>query len=217
VEIGVLDHGYVRLLEHIGSDLSVINCARMSHGRESEELGPSDVRLIKFLAENGHTSPFRHQFISFRVKAPLFVARQWWRHSVGSAHLESGNSWNELSRRYSDVGIESGEFYYDIERVDLEAQELIRGSMLCSLSVYLSLVEKGVPKEIARLVLPAYALYTEWVWTANLQAVCHFVEQRLADGAQHEIKEYAKVVLEIVKQLFPVSVSYLVKGGQSAD
>jgi len=102
--IQVLDKGYVRLVNSMGSDLTVVNAARVSYSKESFELNEKDIRLIKFLAREGHTSPFRHAILQFEIYAPLMVARQWWKYVVGSAHYEgTGDSleaWNESSRRY---------------------------------------------------------------------------------------------------------------------
>lgn len=102
--INVLDKGYVRLVDHMGSDLTVVNAARVSYAKQSRELNERDIKLIKFLAREGHTSPFRHAVVQFEVYAPLMVARQWWKYVVGSAHQEgTGDSleaWNESSRRY---------------------------------------------------------------------------------------------------------------------
>lgn len=100
----ILDKGYVRLVDSMGSDLTIVNAARASFAKESHELNEKDERLIKFLAENEHTSPFRHAVLQFEIKAPLMVARQWWKYIIGSSHLEGSqeslNAWNESSRRY---------------------------------------------------------------------------------------------------------------------
>ncbi|HID1463651.1 TPA: FAD-dependent thymidylate synthase [Staphylococcus aureus] len=102
--INVLDKGYVRLVNHMGSDLTVVNSARVSYAKESKELNDKDVKLIKFLAREGHTSPFRHVIAQYEVYAPLMVARQWWKYVIGSSHQEgtgdSFDAWNESSRRY---------------------------------------------------------------------------------------------------------------------
>src|SRR5699024_646682 len=102
--IKCLDHGYVRLVDVMGSDLTVVNAARVSYAKESKELSDRDIRLIKFLAREDHTSPFRHAMAQFEIYAPLMVARQWFKYIVGSAHMEgtgdSLDAWNESSRRY---------------------------------------------------------------------------------------------------------------------
>lgn len=228
--IDVLDKGYVRLVDYMGSDLSVVNAARVSFARESGEMAERDERLIKFLAKNDHTSPFRHAFVTLEVKAPLMVARQWWKYVVGSDHTMDG--WNEVSRRYVD---EEPEFYIPSEWRsatgnkkqgsggpvgDEELLRLARVEMGMAIEIgkarYKWAIEEGICPEQARLFLPAYAMYTTWRWSASLQSVCHFLNQRLAPDAQWEIRQYAEAVYQIVRPLFPVSVDALVKKGTAA-
>lgn len=222
--INVLDKGYVRLVNHMGSDLTVANAARVSYAKESKELSERDLKLIRFLAREGHTSPFRHAMLQFEIYAPLMVARQWWKYVIGSAHYEgTGDSleaWNESSRRYITeepafylpsaeqwrekpenskqgsghaVALELG------ERLTEELAEYVK----LGLHKYEQALADGVCAEQARLFLPAYGMYARWYWTASLQAVGHFLEQRLAHDAQKEIQQYAKAVLELAKPLFP--------------
>ena len=112
MKIDVLDKGYVRLVDSLGSDLSVTNAARASFNREVEALGEKDVSLINFLVKNKHDSVLRHSALTFEVYAPLEVARQWYKHAVGSAHLEEQFGWNEVSRRYV---VEEPEYYFPEE------------------------------------------------------------------------------------------------------
>ncbi|MBJ9993602.1 FAD-dependent thymidylate synthase [Paenibacillus sp. S28] len=226
----VLDQGYVRLVNHMGSDLTVVNAARVSYAKQSLELNDRDVRLIKFLAREGHTSPFRHALVQFEVYAPLMVARQWWKYVVGSAHYEgTGDSleaWNESSRRYitEDPAFyipKAGEWRSQPENskqgsggeVDWElgvkhTQELMDYVEL-GISKYEAALADGVCAEQARLFLPAYGMYVRWYWTASVQSVAHFLSQRLEHDAQKEIQKYAKAVLELIKPLFPVSLGEL--------
>ncbi len=226
----VLDKGYVRLVNHMGSDLTVVNAARVSYAKESKELSEKDRRLIKFLAREGHTSPFRHVIVQFEVYAPLMVARQWWKYVIGSAQFEgSGDSlgaWNESSRRYiteepafyipnskewrskpenSKQG--SGEILPEDIGVKL-SKELLEYIEI-GIRKYESALEDGLCAEQARLFLPAYGMYVRWYWTASLQSVCHFLNQRLEHDAQKEIQEYAKAILELSKPLYPSSISEL--------
>jgi len=224
VKLSVLDKGYVRLVDHMGSDLSVVNAARVSFAKESEQMTERDERLIHRLAREGHTSPFRHAFVTLEVKAPLMVARQWWKYVVGSDHTM--DAWNEVSRRYVE---DEPEFYMpDVWRSapksrkqgsggpieDEELSYLARMEMKMAIDSgrarYQWAIEEGICPEQARLFLPAYAMYTTWRWSASLQSVCHFLKQRLAEDAQWEIREYAKAVYEIVRHLFPLSVDALV-------
>lgn len=228
MRLTVLDKGYAGLINHMGSDLSVVNAARASFARESAELDERGIRLIHYLARNGHSSPFRHQFLSFEIKAPLFVARQWWRYAVGSAHLEDAPGCSELSRRYAN---KDPEFYlpgnagWRSASVDKkqgsgtllsaddgeEHNDALRGIIHDAVREYKLALKDGVCPEQARLLLPAYAMYTTWRWSASLQAVCHFLNERLADDAQVEIQEYARAIHSLAEPLFPQSVAALVK------
>src|SRR5690625_5071354 len=224
-KLNVLDHGYVRLVEVMGSDLTVVNAARVSYDKESDELDTKDERLIRFLAREGHTSPFRHATAQFEVYAPLLVARQWWKYVVGSDHVM--DAWNESSRRYVT---EEPVFYVpkanewrsapenskqgsgepvkkSLGEATTEAlEELIE----ISLNNYEYALEQGMCAEQARLLLPAYGMYVRWRWTASLQSIAHFLNQRLANDAQKEIQEYAQAVYTLIKPKFPVSIEELV-------
>ena len=222
----VLDKGYVRLVDHMGSDLSVVNAARVSFAKESKAMKGKDEKLIKYLAEHNHMSPFRHAFVTLEVKAPLITARQWWKYCVGSDHTM--DSWNEVSRRYVE---DEPEYYIpdkdawrgapkEDKKMGSEGHLQTIGDQLRKrlLTVthyandyYLDAIKTGVAPEQARLFLSAYAMYTMWRWSASLQSVAHFLTQRLADDAQFEIQQYANAVEQIVTPLFPVSMKALMK------
>ncbi|MFE5317265.1 FAD-dependent thymidylate synthase [Paenibacillus sp. NPDC056579] len=227
----VLDQGYVRLVNHMGSDLSVVNAARVSYAKESSALSDRDIRLIAFLARESHTSPFRHVILQFEIYAPLMVARQWWKYVIGSAHMEgTGNSleaWNESSRRYITEEPtfyipQAGEWRSKPENSKQGSGEVLPAEsgvkLTADLKEYIELgihkyeeaLSSGVCAEQARLFLPSYGMYVRWYWTASLQAVCHFLNQRLEHDAQKEIQDYAKAILEISRPLFPVSMDQLV-------
>ncbi|WP_152392400.1 FAD-dependent thymidylate synthase [Paenibacillus guangzhouensis] len=225
--IEVLDKGYVRLVNHMGSDLTVANAARVSYAKESNELNEKDIRLIKFLAREGHTSPFRHVILQYEIYAPLMVARQWWKYVIGSAHAEgTGDSleaWNESSRRYIT---EEPTFYIpasdqwrskpenskqgsgDIlnEEVGMKLTQELLEYIELGVQKYEAALADAVCAEQARLFLPSYGMYVRWYWTASLQSVCHFLNQRLEHDAQKEIQDFAKAILELSKPLYPVSV-----------
>ncbi|EOO20004.1 FAD-dependent thymidylate synthase [Bacillus cereus] len=223
--INVLDKGYVRLVDTMGSDLSVVNSARVSYDKESTELTDKDIRLIKFLAREGHTSPFRHATLQFEIYAPLMVARQHWKYIVGSDHTM--DAWNESSRRYVT---EEPTFYIPNENEWRKAPENSKqgsGNLISPSGgfiftdelekyieegerLYQFALDSGVCAEQARLFLPAYGMYVRYYWTASLQSVVHFLNQRLAHDAQVEIQAYAKAVLELTKEQFPVSIDELV-------
>lgn len=227
MKINVLDRGYVRLVDYMGSDLSVVNAARVSYDKEVEELGDKDRGLLNFLIREKHTSPFRHASLAFEVYAPLVVARQWWKYAVASTHLDDQNGWNESSRRYIT---EDEEFYIPTatqwrskpenskqgsgepvdelvgQRFTDRLEEIVR----LGEEAYESAMQQGIAPELARLFLPAYGMYVRWRWTTSLQGVMTFLEQRLAHDAQSEIREYADAVLNLSKDTFPETFkSYL--------
>jgi thymidylate synthase (FAD) len=222
----VLDEGYVRLVDTLGDDLSVVNAARVSYDKESTEFTERDAKLVKFLLREKHTSPFRHAALTFEVYAPLFVARQWWKYAVASSHVDDQNGWNESSRRYIT---EDEKFYVPLphewrskpanskqgsgEPVDEKIGEK-HFSRLCEAVVlgvdnYRQALEDGIAPEIARLFLPAYGMYVRWRWTVSLQGVLTFLDQRIEHDAQWEIQEYAKAVLKLTKEAFPETIGML--------
>ncbi|QMS41918.1 thymidylate synthase [Bacillus phage Bolokhovo] len=228
--IKVLDKGYVRYKDHMGSDLTVANAARVSYHKEALELTEADKRLIRFLAREGHTSPFRHASLQLEMYAPLMVARQHWKYVVGSDHTM--DAWNEGSRRYVNDDVE---FYLPDpdewrsapenskqgsgEPINIEDGRILTISLynhqMNALDQYESALEHGVCPEQARLFLPAYGLYVRYWWTGSLQSICHFLAQRLEKDSQKEIQEYAKAVLIIARELFPTAVEQFVKDEES--
>jgi thymidylate synthase (FAD) len=216
-EVKVLDKGYVKLIDSMGNDLSVINSARASFQKSSDKFTESELKLLTFLVKHGHTSPFRHVFYTFEIKAPLMVARQWWKYVVGSDHTMEG--WNEASRRYVTS---EPEFYVPeywrkkpkkkkqgsgVGAVDAttnddcihDYESTVRDGLAC----YNHYIQKGVAPEMARLFLPAYGLYINWRWSASLQSVVNFLHQRLEDGAQFEIRQYAAAVKKLASPVCP--------------
>lgn len=224
--INVLDKGYVRLVDLMGSDLSVVNAARASFSKESNELSASDARLIDFLARENHMSPFRHAFMTFEFKAPLMVARQHWKYVVGSDHTM--DSWNESSRRYVTM---DPEFYIPSKEewrlapddkkqgsggpIDPWTGSVLTQELLNYIeqgeSLYNMAMTSGVAPEQARLFLPAYGMYVVYRWSCSLQSAALFLNQRLKEDAQKEIQAYALAVNDLLIDKFPVSMSVLVK------
>jgi thymidylate synthase (FAD) len=209
----------------LGSDLSVVNAARVSYDKESivrvdGSLTINDQRLVKFLWEEGHTSPFRHAAMTFEVYAPLVVARQWWKYAVSSTHVDDQNGWNESSRRYIT---ENEEFYIPSGtewRSKPENSKQGSGDPVSSdiggyytnklfdlveagNKLYNEAMEAGIAPEQARLFLPAYGMYVRWRWTVSLQGVLTFLSQRIENDAQKEIRDYALAVKELTKLSFP--------------
>src|SRR5690625_341314 len=227
-KINVLNNGYIRLRDVMGDDRTVANAARVSFDKRTEELDEKDERLIAFLAREGHDSPFRHASLQFEVYAPLMIARQWWKYSIGSDHVM--DAWNESSRRYIT---ENNEFYVPQadewrsypDNVKQGSGELVDDwtgfSLMCELEAYIEegvkfyelAMSRGVAPEQARLFLPAYSMYVRWYWTASLQSVAHLIRQRTADDAQYEFRLYAEAVKDLAIKKFPVSLPALLGEG----
>ncbi|MCL1908339.1 MAG: FAD-dependent thymidylate synthase [Holophagaceae bacterium] len=217
--ISVLDRGFVRLVDYMGTDLTVVNAARVSFGKRKDSFDGKDAELVSYLAEHEHTAPFRHACLTFHVKAPIFVFRQWMKHRIAS-------DFNEISGRY--VEFPPDEFYVPqlfrqqaaINKQGSEGQipdechqkALDAYTKACQNSIgqYKALIEMGVCREQARCVLPL-ALYSEVYWTASLQAVAHFLHLRLDAHAQWEIQQFAMAVRDLTQPLFPVSLAALME------
>lgn len=203
------------LVNHMGNDEAIVNAARVSHGKRTAKLNDKDRQLLKFLAENRHTSPFRHGMLQFRVKAPEYVARQWYKHIVGADYGFKDTGWNEISQRYVEVE----EFHYPQEwRFNSDTGDSGRCGTLYAEAIsvaydtYQRLLKRGVPREQARIVLPL-SIYTEFIWTASLQAVVHFVELRRSAHAQQEIRAYADMMHILARGVFPESYTALTTYG----
>ena len=211
-QITVLDQGFVRLVDVMGSDLSVVNAARISFAKQTQEFRQQDRKLIHYLWSHRHTSPFRHASIQIHLKAPLFVLRQWMKHQVGCA-------WNEVSGRYVRFDAqfynpsnwreqhESNKQGSKGQIADQEqATQLYQSSMQRAVDEYQALLAMGVCKEQARMVLPL-SLYSECYWTTSLQAMMHFLDLREDAHAQWEIQEYARAIRSLLTPYFPVCLS----------
>jgi len=217
MKVDVLDHGFVRLIDHMGNDLSIVRNARVSHDaawRTGEDAG-KDEKLIGFLMNHGHNTPFESVQFTFEVKAPIFVFRQWHRHRTWS--------YNEVSARYTQLpeefyvpepkhlGVQSKTNHQsrDMEGVSARGKEILCSYMRTqnqdAFEVYKELLEEEVPRELARSVLPV-ATYSHMFASVNLHNLFRFLDERLADGAQYEIRVYAKALLALIKPIVPVAV-----------
>ena len=202
----------VNLIDHMGSDLTVVNAARVSFDKTSTELSHADIKLIYFLAKHQHWSPFSHAFLQFRIKAPIFVARQLGKHQVGL-------SWNEISRRYVDYEPE----FYVPSKWRLRADNIKQGSsseeieynitstMQYVQQTYDNLLREGVAPEMARMVLPQNMM-TEWYWSGSLYAFARVCQLRLDSTAEVEVQEVARQLSAHCLTLFRHSWSALMKG-----
>ena len=215
--------GKVDYVSHMGSDLTVVNSARVSFGVEKNELDDKDRKLINYLIKHRHTSTLEHNLLTFRFTVPLYVRSQHHRHRTWS--------YNEISRRYTDVNIQFYEpkafrtqhksnrqasnaeelinpkivFYWDESTSGYKASETMREFHQGALELYNSMIEAGVCREQARGVLPQN-LYTEYYGTVNLSNLLKFIDLRTHEGAQWEIQKVAEACLEIATDLFPETV-----------
>jgi thymidylate synthase (FAD) len=222
--IRVLDHGFVRLDDAMATDLSVVNAARVSFARRKDEMDEGDGGLIRFLMRERHGTPFEHNAFRFHIRAPLFVAREWFRHRIGS--------FNEFSMRYAkatedfylpaeeDVRTQVGKpGAYSFEPVTAEVAETTREELQAvyeaAYAAYERLVELGVARELARSVIPVGA-YTEFYWTVNARALMNFVSLRAAETAQREIRRYADACERFLAEQMPVTYEAFVAAGRTA-
>jgi thymidylate synthase (FAD) len=220
-KISIGNAGFVELLETFGSDLTVVNAARVSFAKESTEFSEKDGKLVTYLAKHHHVSPFFHPQIRMRLKMPIFIAREWFRHTIGFAR-------NEVSRRYVD---DEPEFFIpeicrarDPKLKQGSKQESVKDNEMCiicmkeatteSLYIYKALLEQGVCPEQARMVLPQ-SMYTEFIETGSLAAYARLCNLRLDPGAQKEIREYADAVVALLEPHFPVSWKALIQSPSS--
>lgn len=212
-EIKCLDKGFVRLVDVMGDDSSIVQAARVSYGKGTKTVH-EDRGLIRYLMRHKHTTPFEMVEFKFHVKLPIFVARQWIRHRTANV--------NEYSGRYSEM---KDEFYLPSteqirtqsvinkqgradEKLPSEHVEKILHSTQAhyeaSFELYQSLLEKGLTRELSRMVLPV-ANYTEWYWKIDLHNLFHFLKLRLDTHAQYEIRVYAEAMAELVKAIVPLA------------
>jgi thymidylate synthase (FAD) len=210
-EFPVLDRGFVRLVDYLGGDERVVQAARVSYGAGTRAYR-EDAGLIDYLLRHGHTSPFEQVGLTFHVKLPIFVARQWIRHRTARV--------NEVSGRYSvmkdefylpgaeDLALQSGDNKQGRREEALEEalaeeiREILERGQREAYRDYGGLIDQGVARELARINLPL-SLYTEWYWQIDLHNLFHFLELRLDRHAQREIRLYARVMLDIARKVAP--------------
>ena len=218
MKIDVLDIGYIEVVDTLGDDLTPVNAARVSFGGRSDKFTEKDKRLSRFLIKHKHFSPFRHQHIMVIIKAPEFVLRQWYKHVVGiettSTHATKDHAWNEISGRYVpyDEFYEPKEFRKQSEDNKQASDGLIDDQVVATMhwrtaqnktiETYNELLNMGVAREQARSILPL-TVYTKVWWTASFQSVMNFIELRDEPTSQVEIQEYAKVLKQIMLEVFP--------------
>lgn len=222
-EIKVLDRGFVRLVDAMGDDYTAVRAARVSYG-QGLKTPERDKGLIMYLMEHKHETPFEHIVFTFHVKAPIFVARQWFRHRIGS--------FNEISQRYTEIKEE--EFYLPenirvnvpedrqkaVEIHDERLLNLVREKLNDTFEnlyrLYKELLELGVARELARIVLPL-STYTQFYWTVNARSLMNFLNLRADSHAQWEIQRYALAIAEIFRERCPWTYEAFVRFNYRGD
>lgn len=229
----VLDKGEVNLLDSMGNDLRIAQAAWVSYAKQDEEKSDEEVaKLIRYLMKHKHGTPFEHVVFQFHVKAPLFVAREWFRHRIGS--------FNEVSGRYKTF---EPEFYipkqfrvkgstnkqgsvipddawelengYETGEFNAGVREILDNSYQFAYNRYKLLLDFGAANELARLAMPL-GMYTQWWWTVNLRSLFNFMSLRSAENAQWEIQEYSRAIEEIVKNAVPAAFAAWEENGRVA-
>ena len=216
--------GKVELLHTMGDDLMVVNAARVSFHKESKQMTTGDTKLIQYLAKHEHISPFFHPQIQFRIKMPIFVAREWYRHQIGFSR-------NEVSRRYvdsepecwvpasqdireRDPKLKQGSKETPIQDAE-EVYELMKQNSETTTNLYKNLLAKGVAPEVARSILPQ-GMYTEFIETGSLAAYARLYQLRTSPDAQREIQAYARAIGTLLSEKFPVSWAALTSSDAAA-
>lgn len=189
-KINLHNVGFVELLEFMGGDQAIVEAARVCYQSKGNE--QADKRFIEMLVREEHKSPLEHCVFRFKVKAPLFVVRQWMRHRIGS--------YNEKSLRYCKANPE----FYIPECLNEVQKHYLNKHYKQSFELYLDMLNDGVPREKARIVLPL-AIYTKFVWTVNASSLYNFLKLRLDKHAQSEIREYAIALLKLAKSVVPIT------------
>ena len=204
----------VTLIDKMGTDLSVVNAARVSYSKTKDVFDGKDEKLIKFLAEHEHWSPFAHASMQFRIKAPIFVARQLVKHQVGLV-------WNEVSRRYVDFPpeiykpeawrgrpVNSKQGSDGTVELGQTIDHNLETTMESCLILYNTMIQKGVAPEQARMVLPQ-SMMTEWYWSGTLYAFARVCALRCAKDTQLETQKIANFIADFAMESFPISWKYL--------
>lgn len=220
-----INGGFIRLDAYMADDLSVVNSARVSFGQDTDALRDKDIGLINYLMRWRHGTPFEHNSFRFHVKCPIFVAREWFRHRIGS--------FNEFSARYSEMpstfytpelenirrqtgkqgNYEYSPIFETSERDAIEARRAISDANERAYGTYLYLLQLGVAKEQARLVLPVN-IFTEFYWTVNARSLMNFLELRTGSAAQAEIREYAIAAEAMFGEVMPHTYKSWITNGR---
>jgi thymidylate synthase (FAD) len=219
--VKVLDKGFVRLVDSMGGDQGVVDAARVSYGGASKG-AEADKKLIAYLLKHSHLTPFEHSVLKFHVSAPIFVARQWFRHRFAA--------YNEISFRYTEVK----DYFYMPEKwrgqdkknkqgstaaADLDQKalhEMFKKQVDGALATYKTMIDQGVAREMARMALPVN-LYTEFYWTVNARSLMNFVSLRADAHAQWEIQQYGEAMARAFRQVMPWTYEAFLRHGWKGE
>lgn len=221
-KIEIHNDGFVSLEKSYGDELSIVNAARVSYNKRKESLDSADIGLINYLLREQHGTPFEHSGMSFHVRCPIFVAREWFRHRIGSFSEMSGRYVEmELSAYIPEVDAVRQQVgkpgHYEFVSAEEEMAEIaiawMKDAYLAAFHSYTEMLSMGVAKEVARNVLPL-ALYTEFHWTVNLRSLFNFLALRNHPAALREIQDYAKAVEAMLQLEFPTVYAAWVESGR---
>lgn len=223
-ELKLFEHGFVRLDSAMADDLSVVNSARVSFAVRREDMDDKDKGLIRFLMRDRHGTPFEHNSFRFHIRAPIFVAREWFRHRVSSFNEESAR-YHKLSDDFYVPDVEAVRSQvgkpgsYSFEPVDealaSETRDTFQRIYKELYAEYNDLIERGVAKEVARAILPV-GIFTQFYWTLNARSLMNFLSLRNAQTAQYEIRTYAQAVEHFFKQQMPITYECFLEFGRVA-
>lgn len=202
----------LELLTVNGNDLQIVNAARVSYARHSTAFSEADQAILRRLIESGHETPFEQTFLQYHVRLPIFVARQWMRHRVGVSYNEQSARYTKMEEKFyvPQEWRNKKQEYLNLDAqgkaaADMEAKETYSKAIEAVVQAYEKLLSAGVPRELARGVLPV-SLYTQFVFACNMRSLFHFAELRADCHAQWEIQQYAKGMIKLAQPYFPVSV-----------
>ncbi len=222
----VLDHGSIELLQYMGdtrgAELNIVNAARQSFGQSSQKMGKSENGLVNFLMKNRHGTPFEMIQFLFQVKCPLFVAREWMRHRIGSYNEYSGRYTKMMSEFYIPEGDQMrtqtgkpGAYVFEplSGNAAMGATDVMRDCRDGALQDYECLLDMGVAKEVARMVLPVN-IYTQFTWSVNLRSLLNFISLRSHETAMWEIRQYSKMIENLVHPIVPRTIECFEEAGR---
>jgi thymidylate synthase (FAD) len=215
-------YGFIELVDYMGDDLRIVNAARQSYDKESSKLDEADKGLISYMMKNHHGTPFEHVNFTFKVKAPIFVTREWMRHRIGSFSEMSGR-YVELKKEFyipeedrvrKQVG-KPGDYHFEPAGgpVAWACTETMKMSYKKSWDDYQLMLKMGVAREVARDVLPV-GIYTQFMWTVNLRSLFNFIKLRSGEHALSEIRDYSEAIEETLSFVVPVSYAAFAKHGR---